>query len=716
MPTMQAYLDDFGKVQVGVSRAFYNGVTSGFYITDDKDFYCECVVNGIEEHSKHIRYNLTIPAGFEFGKRYFIHETHGQQVPLEVRYIVRTKRFDEMFTYDGSDLGSHYNKDYTDFAVWAPTAVDVNLKLYNAKNQVYIFAMSRHECGIYRCRLKGNLKHCTYVYIVERDGKCIESIDPYALSSTANARRSAIIDTSEIFDIEDPGVNKPLKTAADAIIYECSVRDMTSSLLTQTHAHRTFAALTESGTHYQGNPTGLEYLCSLGVTHIQFQPVTDFATVDELHSESGYNWGYDPLQLLSLEGSYSSNPNDPYCRMKEFRKLVTVLHSRGLRVNLDVVFNHMYDVALSSFDRLVPYYYFRYNENQYLSNGSWCGNDLDSKQPMMQKYFMDVIAVLMILYGVDGFRFDLMGIIDVETMNKLRKVAKGIKPEAMIYGEGWDMPTALNQNEKSMIYNQRRMPGIGHFNDTFRDVIKGHTSFEARYDRGYLTGNLAMSFDMCSALTGNAMDEPYFKRFDTPIQSINALETHDNATLWDKMHSCCSDEPRDLRKRRQKMMILSTMVAQGIPFLHAGMEFCATKRDNDNSYNAGDDINGMNWERQMMYSDVLTFTRKAIQLRKHWSSFRLTSSEELQKYVHFEIHDDIVFYDITCDDVHNDSGGVRVIFNPSLEDKEYTFEDTWRIVFDENGEEKQEAQQTFKVPYCSALVLSKLPVNTKGAE
>ena len=711
---MEAFLDDFGLVQVIVSKNYYNGQISNFYLTAEDGTYSDCVIRGVEEHEREIRYSLTIPAVFHFGQLYTLHENHGSEVPLKIRHIVRKAEFDRQFTYHGDDLGFRYTKDSTTFALWAPTAVHVYLRLIDHQKRSVMVMMNRGEKGVFRTRVNGDLKHYLYVYLIERDGIMVETIDPYGFSSDANGKHSAVIDTAQILAIQDDGKLPLLDTAADAVIYECSVRDMTSSKDTGTSTHGKFISLTETGTSWKLNPTGLDYLAGLGVTHLQLQPVMDFMTVDELHADRGYNWGYDPQQFFALEGSYSTKPNDPYSRVLEFKKMVTAIHAKGMRVVLDVVFNHMYDVGKSAFDKVVPYYYYRYNENGWMSNGSWCGNDLDSTRPMMRKLYLDVIRNYIKFYNVDGFRFDLMGILDVDTMNEIYRQARNIKPDVLIYGEGWDMPTALSETEKARIYNQHRMPGIGHFNDTFRDVAKGRTSDDSKYDKGYLTGNLDMAFDMCSVLTGNTLGDPYFRRFDSPVQSINALETHDNATIWDKMHACCGEEPREVRLKRQKLMIAATLVAQGIPFLHAGMEFCGTKQDNSNSYNAGDVINQMNWDRMILNYDMVRYTQRMIQLRRNWKAFRLDTAALVEKYVHFSIVEGgVVLYDIDYNDGHHQSAGVRVIINPSLDERRFHFEHEYSIIADENGLPQEGEQAEIYVPRCSTLVLSR-PISKVG--
>jgi len=702
MAALEAYLDDFGKAMVYISRRYFNGHADSFYLSDSHGASWDCVIRHIEEMEQQVCYELTIPSDLSFAQEYSLYENRGRCIPLQMRHIVNTAEFDRLFAYDGIDLGAAYGPDATAFALWAPTASEVLVRVRIGED-ITVRRMERTARGVYRAVVHGDLQQATYVYLVRRNGETVETTDPWALSSTANNRESAVINLKRIQAIRDLSVLPVLRSSADAVLYEVSVRDLTSHEDAGTKEHGTFNAFRETGTAWNGASTGLDYLCSLGITHVQLQPVLDFATVDENQPKRNYNWGYDPSQLIGLEGSLCSDPADPYVRMMEFRSLVVALHRRGIRVNLDIVYNHMYDVAASSLDRCVPYYYYRYHTGGNLSNGSYCGNDLDSTRPMVRRLMQHAIRFLMEVYGVDGFRFDLMGILDVDTMNALRRTAVSIKPDAMVYGEGWDMPTALDSTQKAMIYNQHRMPGIGHFNDTFRDVVKGPTGDDQLGAKGYVTGAVSLAFDMCGVLSGNTLGSPYFWRFDDPVQSVNSVETHDNSTLWDKMHSCCSEEPREVRRRRQKMMIACTLLAQGIPFLHAGEEFCGTKQGNSNSYNAGDAINGLSWQRMVYNHDVVEYTRKCIALRRSCAAFRLATGEEVRRRVHFSVADDaIVLYDIG----YEDSGvrGYRVLINPTMQEHRFHFEERCRVMMDENGDAHRESSQDIAIPACALIV------------
>ncbi len=711
MDPIQAYLDDFGKVTAIINRNQNNGAAAGFYLSDETGDVLECVIAGVEEHHDCVRYYLTIPTTYDFAKAYVLWNAYGLHTPLIVRFIVQTDEFDRLFTYDGNDLGALYHPAYTDFAVWAPTAQEASVRIYRKDGSSLAWAMRRGEKGVWRIRIQEDLKQATYIYVLHHNGEAISTTDPYALSSTANGHRSAVIDISELEKIKDESILPEFKSYADAILYECSVRDMTSSPDTGSKEHGTFKALAESGTSRQKEPSGLEHIVSLGVSHVQLQPVNDFATVDEQNPQRSYNWGYDPTCWMTLEGSYTDSPMDPYARMKEFRHLVACMHARGLRVNADVVFNHMYDAYDCNLNRIVPYYYFRYTDRQYLSNGSGCGNDIESRRPMTRHYMKQVLTTWMHLYRLDGFRFDLMGILDVETMNMLAYACRSIKPDVMIYGEGWDMPTALSPEEKARIYNQRQMPNIAHFNDTFRDIVKGSSADDRKYEKGFLTGAVDMGFDMCSVLAGNAMGAPYFQRFDDPVRSINGVETHDNLTAWDKMHFCCRQEPRELRLRRLRMILAATLFAQGIPFLHAGIEFAGSKQDCSNSYNVGDAINQMNWDRAFLNRDLIRYTRACIAVRKQFCAFRLQSEEELKQCVSFAIpYMGVLYYDIRLKDEQTKTEQIKVIFNTLDTVHEAHFDEYWSVILDENGHGEEIQQQDFKVPVYSTMVLKKGPV------
>ena len=351
-----------------------------------------------------------------------------------------------------------------------------------------------------------------------------------------------------------------------------------------------------------------------------------------------YNWGYNPLSFLVPEGSYSTDPQDPYARVTEFRKMVTALHRKGIRLTVDAVLNHVYDLQRSDLNMTVPYYYFRWNGDGTPSNGTFCGNDLDSERVMVRQLYLRTVDVLFRLYGVNGLRLDLMGILDTDTVNRIRDRALTYDRSALIYGEGWDMPTLLGQDRKASIANQAKMPGVGHFNDRFRDVIKGGTGDDRLGEKGWLSGGEYSNEEVIAVLEGSR------HIFDDAGKSVNYLESHDNSTLWDKL-CACSDEPKEVLRKRQVLMIKTMLLSRGIPFLHAGMEYYASKGGRTNSYCAGDAVNGFDWRRCRTEYETVKQVQEAIALRKRLNtdSLKVWTSEGLYLF---------------------DYGTVRVVLNP----------------------------------------------------
>ena len=682
--SMEAFLDDYGKIIVYISRRFYNGKSERFFLKRSKEEMIACQVRELESHENFTRYTLTGPAELRMGEDYEIVEEHGHRAVLQYRQIVRTARFDKDFAYDG-ELGGICEDEQSRFLLWAPTACEVQLDLRKDGKQV-LKPMRRSFKGVWKTEVDGDWDGATYVYQVKVNGEIRTCIDPYALSSNANGRRSGLVNWKRM-DIPKHREQLPdFKSYTDAVLYEVSVRDFTHQQQCGTMTHSLYTSLAESGTSYSDHPTGLDYLASLGITHVQLMPVSDFMTVDEEHPDLFYNWGYDPLQYGCPEGSYSSDPSDPKIRVLELKQLVSALHNKGLRVNMDVVFNHHYDIQFSAFDQAVPYYYFRTTPSGFLSNGSFCGNDTDSMRLMMRKLIVDMCCRWIEVYDIDGFRFDLMGIHDIDTINKVVEQGRKLKPDLMVYGEGWNLPTALEDDLKACQRNNARMPEVAHFNDYFRDVIKGKTSEYEVHAKGYITGDLYQARDAESALCANSVNKNLYKVYEQPTQSVNYVECHDNATSWDKMKDCCKDEVRETRVKRQKLMISAIMVAQGIPFLQSGQEFCRTKYGYHNTYNASDNINQIDWDRMTRHLDLIEYTRDCIRLRKLIGAFRFETAAEIEEHVHFEILDgQMLLYELRNVSSYCGYETIRVYFNPDKAVRYVELEEDFCQIFNEAG-------------------------------
>ena len=669
-----------------------------FYLQDEKGELEELTIQMVEPTSKNYnKYTCTSKKRIELGKRYHVLHEFARRCVLKTGYITKLDEFDELYAYDKDDLGAVYSKEKTTFKIWAPTATNVHLCLENKS-----YVMERKERGIFELTINGNLEKQCYHYYVRVDGNWISCQDPYGKSSLANSKYSIIVN-------EERFMNKkadlpPLEKYTDAIIYEMNVRDFTAQNLNHDFKHsKQFLGVVEENEQTRTKEIGFSYLKKLGVTHVQLMPVLDFASIDENHPEVFYNWGYDPAQFMTLEGSYSSDSNDPYARIEEFKTMVDEFHKAGIRVILDVVFNHVFELEDMCLEKLVPNYFFQMNQKGYFSNGSWCGNDFDSMRKMARKYLIDCCTYLMKMYQVDGFRFDLMGILDVETMNQIQKECEKIDPNVMIYGEGWNMPSFLDQSLRATIANGDKISRIGHFSDRFRDVVKGKTNMEEIYQKGFCAGNtdeIEVMKDVLSASVTNQYADQYFMN---PSNAINYVECHDNQTCWDKLKECCKEDTREKRIMRHEMCIAAVLFAQGVPFLHSGQEFARTKYGKPNTYNSKDDINWINWDRKNTYEMIVNYTKDCIELRKQHACLRYATKEEVQKNVHFsDIEGKCLAY-YTKDDTEE----LMIFFNPCDREFNYSFDHTRQLLFYNGKVDNEIVNGYLKIQPLSVIVLKK---------
>ena len=561
---------------------------------------------------------------------------------IDVSDAVDFYDFDNRYAYLDDDLGARYSSSHTSFKLWAPLASKVYLLLDKGE-----FLMSRLDKGVFALSLDGNFDGARYRYKLTISGEEIISVDPYALSSAANGEYSYVVNREKIaMDMYDESLPK-MNSYVEAIIYETNVRDMTIDENTNIEHKGRFLGLIEKGrTTKGGNPAGFDYITSLGITHLQLMPVLDFVTVDEADPDKKYNWGYDPQQYFTLEGSYATDPNDPYSRIKEFKKLVREFHRHGIRVNLDVVYNHVYEAKTSIFNKIVPNYFFRRDEEGKFLNHSFCGNEVASERVMVRKLIVDSIKYLVEEYHIDGFRFDLMGLTDVPTMLEIERVARSIRNDVMLYGEGWDMCTTTkgdvplaNMNNASMLR------GYAFFNDRYRNIVRGIGHKAKLEEKGYLLGNLDFLSGFKFAYFGGVLDITYPPIFASFSQSLNYVECHDNATLYDVIKSSTEiEDATRLIKKINKTILFSF----GVPFIHAGQEIGLSKYNHANTYNEGDKYNKFRYdlldERMSLSNSLKTFikARKTIKLLnvddKELVKDRVTL-EEIDDILHIQIRD-----------------------------------------------------------------------------
>lgn len=707
----EAYLDDYSIINVYLNSSHYRGESSEFYLRDKDGNLVLLNILNHEISDGYIKYLLRVPDSFEieFGKSYDVIEEHGLTTHLQYGLIVRTNRFNDEFYCNRNDFGAHCEDGKTKFVLWAPTATSVHLQLF-IDDIGYLHRMNRVEKGAWELVMHEDFHGYQYLYVVEVNGQMNTALDPYGYGSIENSKRSVVIDFNRIkIEMNDDCLPR-LKDPTNAVIGEVSVRDFSMDPDTDiVHKGKFLGMIEEGRTDRDGNPVGFDYLKTIGYTHVQLMPVYDFATIDELNPGLLYNWGYDPVQYNALEGSYSTNPKDPFSRIKEYLQLISFYHKHGIRIVMDVVYNHMYDLDNSSFEKIVPYYYFRLSENGTISNGSFCGNDVDSSNAMVRKFIVDSVLHFVKNYHIDGFRFDLMGILDIETMNKIVLEVSLIRPEVMIYGEGWNMPTMLTPEHRASMYNMEQLPEIGFFNDFYRDHIKGPTSADLSHLSGYALGDTSYIETAKGSIVANTMHEYMVKLFNEPSQSINYVECHDNMTLWDKISASNPYNSFEQKVEKQKLTNGIMCISQGILFLHYGQEMARTKNGIDNSYMSPDTINQVSYSQIGKFKRVVDYTRDMIKLRKQMNIFSFSNTSEIKEHVSFRTLKNKALL-VRYSDVSSYCGydEVKILINPSYEKIVHDLKHCYKMLADTNGlvADKTECQQV-EVPAHGMMVVAR---------
>ncbi|MFQ5490189.1 MAG: type I pullulanase, partial [Phycisphaerae bacterium] len=536
---------------------------------------------------------------------------------------------DESLYYDAQAvLGATYTPQATTFRVFSPLADGVEVVVADARSgnkglQRHPMQVNPH--GVWSATVNGDLKNRFYAYLLSGPDfdPNREVTDIYAVCTTGPGGRALIVD----LDATDPPGFDPAgyvecASPVDAIIYEMHVRDFTIAANSGVAVQGKYLGLTQTGTHLPGDPsvmTGLDHLVELGVTHVQIMPIQDFDNAES--PDDSYNWGYMPIFFNSPDGWYATAPVGPE-RIVEFKQAVQALHDRGIGVIMDVVYNH---TALhASFESLVPGYYFRRTSDGAYWNGSGCGNEFASEHPMARKYMLDSLAYWVTEYGIDGFRFDLMGLHDLETMQRIAKRLRDINPSILIHGEPWTGgASGLKQ-----VTDQKRIAGTGvaAFNDHIRDAIKGGRDggppgfIQAGADIGRIRQGI-----------GGAIDD----WANQPTDCITYCECHDNLTTWDKLLQSAPRASTEIQKRMQRFAGLIVMTSQGIAFIHSGQELCRSKGGSHNSYNLPDSVNQIDWSLKKTNRDVFEYYRGLIALRKAHPVFRLRTARQVRRRLRF---------------------------------------------------------------------------------
>lgn len=631
-------------------------------------------------------------------------------VPLGV---FGSEEFAEKYNYDG-ELGAVVKGNTTEFKLWAPTASKVVLNLFqngNGGSAYQTIEMEKADKGVWLKNIE-NCGHGTYyTYTVTTSLETQEAVDPYARSAGVNGDRGMVVDLSRT-NPDGWGSVSYMTTAryTDAVIWEVHVRDF-SNKISQSRYKGKFMAFTERGLkNSAGISVGADYLLDLGVTHVHLMPSYDYATVDEANPDSGFNWGYDPKNYNVPEGSYSTNPYDGEVRVTEFKKMVQSLHEAGLSVVMDVVYNHTYD-ANSNFNKIVPYYYYRYTSSGANSSASGCGNDTASERYMFRRFMVDSVSYWMKEYKVDGFRFDLMGLHDLETMRQIEQALHQINPSAIIYGEGWSMGSTVDGSKQANQTNIKEISAtngaagsVALFNDVIRDGLKGSVFNSA--SQGYINGAGKSNINAVKfGINGASGVGASWSVKNSAV--INYMSCHDNLSLWDKLAVANANDTLQTRLAMNRLGATIVMMSSGTPLMQAGEEMLRTKNGDENSFKSSDAINNIDWESLTPNSDqyaMMQYYKGLIALRK--SSDLFTASAGVAHM--FDVDSSTGFMAVKYD---NHRGNYALlILNPTSSAVSYSLDGEWRMYADGSTASAQAISTvsgTIQIPAYSAIVLRK---------
>lgn len=630
-------------------------------------------------------------------------------------------------TYKGSDLEMRYSPERTVFGLWSPMAQSVTLRIYEqglggAPLQTLQMSASPEQ-GIWRMEVPGDLKGKFYTFAITVNGKELaETPGIWAKAVGVNGKRGAVVDMRDTNPAGWAQDARPvLKAPTDAVIYEMHHRDMSAHISSGINHRGKFLAWTEQGTKTPGGKsTGIDHLKELGVTHVHILPSYDFGSIDETKLEiNKYNWGYDPVNYNAPEGSYSTDPYNPEARIREFKQMVQSFHQAGIRVIMDVVYNHTYIGKGSNFDLTAPGYFYRMRRDGSFSDASGCGNETASEKEMMRRYIIESVKYWAQEYHVDGFRFDLMGIHDIETMNQLTDELHKIDPSIIVYGEGWTASSSpLPAEQRALKGNARKLKDVAVFSDDLRDALKGHYTQEA--GKGFASGKEGMEesikFGVVAAGQHPEVDysqvnyskAPYTNK---PSQVINYVSCHDDLNLVDKLKKSNPHASEAELIKRHKLAQTAVFTSQGIPFLFSGEEVFRDKKGVHNTYESPDSINAIDWTLKDKHSELFEFYKQLIALRKAHPAFRMQTAEQVQQHLSFLSHTPagMVAYQLDGQAVGDSWQDVIVVLNGNETEQEIALpHGKWQVAMREGEIDLQgmgKAKGKVKVAANTALIL-----------
>ena len=611
---------------------------------------------------------------------------------VELKKYYSSRAFLKNFVYDGNDLGVECNEDKTIFRLWSPEAEGIILNLYHAGNGEKAYRqipMEAREKGVWSWETDEELHGVYYDYLITRDGEKVLTADPYAKACGVNGLRSMAVNLKKT-DPEGWEKDQSPEEGEERIVYELHVKEFSwdksggfpeeyrGKYKAFTCKHTT---LNNDGIH----PTGLDYLKELGVTHIQIMPMYDYGSVDEDGDDTEFNWGYDPVNYNVPEGSYATDAKHGEVRVKEMKEMIQSIHEAGFGVIMDVVYNHTYSLD-SWLQKTLPWYFYRVFPDGTISNGSACGNDVASERAMCGKYILDSVLYWAKEYHIDGFRFDLMGLLDVDLMNRIRKeldlqYGKGKK---IIYGEPWAATkTAVEGRKKLAKKNNIGLldENVGAFCDSTRDGIKGSALKPKK--AGFINGAQKKEDEMLASVMAwcaNPYQARGWKNVKAPSQIVTYVSAHDNHTLWDKLKETV---PEEECMRLNKMAAAVYMTCQGTLFFLSGEEFARTKDGLDNTFNASISLNCLKWEQAWQNHELVHYYQGLIALRKKISGLCDKSEDSDKKITDIWKEKQIVGFT-----VNNDEGclwsQVKVIYNASKKAFLCDLDGNWELLCDGN--------------------------------
>ena len=614
-------------------------------------------------------------------------------------------------------LEMDYSADKTTFEVWAPTAESAVVRLYDGDTMVEELKMKSKKDGLWSATAKGDKKGLFYAFQVTVDGKPLkETAGIFARALNVNGDRGAIIDLNETNPEGWAEDKTPVVPTSEIVIYEMHYRDMTAHASAGSSYPGKYLGMAEHGTRSkEGLATGIDHLVEMGITHLHLLPTADFGSIDESKPTDQYNWGYEPKNYSAPEGTYSTNPADPKARIRELKTLVQTMHKAGINVVLDVVYNHTTSTENCGFELTVPGYFYRMREDGSFADGSGCGNETASDKAMMQKYIVESLEYWVKEYHIDGFRFDLMAIHDIETMNLIRTRMEAIKPSILLYGEGWAAANPLYDESKLAFKRYTyQMPGVGAFSDDIRNALRGTLDLsQGGFIHGVAGNKEALKFGIAGGV-----EHPQVKHSEkawcaAPTQHISYVTCHDDHNLRDRLEHLSPKASEKELLQMAKLAQFGVFTSQGIPFIFCGEEMFRSKLGEKNTYNMPDKYNAIDWNLKHKYNDLYEFNKGLVALRKAHPAFSLGTAEAVREHLSFIDHSNEAAVGFVLDKLEGIDKAKRIVvlmngsreavkFNiPAGNYKWITDGSTW----DMNGKGTLNASEV-KVPAITGVILA----------